>query len=151
MTKTLLTLSVLTAGLMAGLFAAFSYAVMPGLGKTNDDAFVDSMRGINKAILNPVFGILFGGALVLLVASLIALRHDVQARPWVAVAVGLYVLTLLVTMGVNVPLNDRLESGSGSADSLRTAFENRWVAWNAVRALLSTGSFAAVTVALLRL
>jgi uncharacterized membrane protein len=148
MTKALLTLSVVTVGLMAGLFAAFGYAVMPGLRRTSDATFVDSMRGINQAILNPVFGILFGGALVLLIASLVALRHDTGARPWVVVALALYVLTLVVTMVVNVPLNDRLEAGTGSAETLRAAFESRWVAWNVVRALLSTGSLAAVAVAL---
>ncbi|MEV4119690.1 anthrone oxygenase family protein [Micromonospora sp. NPDC049645] len=151
MAKTLLTLSVLATGLMAGLFSAFSYAVMPGLRNTDDVAFVSSMRGINKAILVPIFGILFGGALILLAASLIALRHNAGVRPWVALALLLYVLTLLVTMAVNVPLNNGLETGSGSAESLREAFESRWVGWNAIRALLNTGAFAAAAVALLRL
>jgi uncharacterized membrane protein len=149
MTKTLLTLSVVTAGLMAGLFAAFGYAVMPGLRRTGDAAFVGSMRGINQAILNPVFGVLFGGTLVLLVASAVAVRHDGAARGWVLLGLVLYVATLAVTLEVNVPLNNRLEAGSGSPKALRLAFENRWVAWNIVRAVLSTGSFAAITVALL--
>jgi uncharacterized membrane protein len=149
MTKTLLALSVVTAGLMAGLFAAFGYAVMPGLRRTGDAAFVGSMRGINQAILNPVFGLLFGGALILLIASAIAVRNDGAARGWVLIALVLYVATLGVTLGVNVPLNNRLEAGSGSPEALRLAFENRWVTWNVVRAVLSTGSFAAVTVALL--
>jgi uncharacterized membrane protein len=42
-----------TTGLMAGLFAAFSYAVMPGLARTDDATFVRSMQRINVAILNP--------------------------------------------------------------------------------------------------
>lgn len=112
MTKTLLTLSVVTTGLMAGLFAAFAYAVMPGLRRTGDVAFVSAMRGINQAILNPVFGVLFGGALVLLAAALVVSRDEPGVRGWVALALVLYVATLVVTVAVNVPLNDRLEAGA---------------------------------------
>ena len=53
-----------TTGLMAGLFAAFSYAVMPGLGRAGDAAFVEGMQKINVAILNGWFGICFGGAVL---------------------------------------------------------------------------------------
>jgi uncharacterized membrane protein len=69
-----------TAGLMAGLFAAFSYAVMPGLGRASDLAFVDGMQRINVAILNGWFGICFGGAL--LFSVLAAVREQFEAA-WV--------------------------------------------------------------------
>ncbi len=81
MTRTLLTLSVIAVGLMAGLFAAFSYAVMPGLRRTDDDTFVRAMRAINEAILNPVFGVIFAGALVLLTASVVALSRRRPRSP----------------------------------------------------------------------
>ncbi len=45
----------LTTGLMAGLFAAFSYAVMPGLGGSSDRTFVEGMQKINASILNGWF------------------------------------------------------------------------------------------------
>ena len=54
----------ITNGLMAGLFAAYSYAVMPGLGRTDDRTFVEAMQQTNAAILNGWFGICFGGALL---------------------------------------------------------------------------------------
>ena len=57
----LATATVLT-GLSAGLFVTFSYAVMPGLRRTGDATFVQAMRAINSAILNPVFALVFGGA-----------------------------------------------------------------------------------------
>jgi uncharacterized membrane protein len=125
----------ITTGLVAGLFAAFSYAVMPGLAGTDDATFVSSMQRINTAILNPVFGLLFGGALVL------HLRRA-PVLPWVVAGVVLYVLVLVVTMALNVPLNDRLEA-AGSADpgAARAAFEDVWVRWNVVRSVLSVASF----------
>jgi len=150
MTETLLILSAVSVGLMAGLFAAFSYAVMPGLRKISAEAFVSSMRGINRAILNPVFGIIFGGGLVLLAASLITFRSDNAVRSWIVVALLLYVLTIIITIAFNVPLNNRLEKGQGSSQALRSAFESRWVVWNILRAATSTGAFAAISIALLR-
>src|SRR5688500_18647381 len=44
--------AVVMTGLMAGLFASFAYAVMPGLAKVNDRAFIDSMQRMNVAIVN---------------------------------------------------------------------------------------------------
>ena len=79
-----------TAGLMAGLFAAFSYAIMPGLAKASDLAFVDGMQRINVAILNGWFGICFGGALLFSVlAGVLHLGADRRSvLPWV-LAIGL--------------------------------------------------------------
>ena len=69
-----------TAGLMAGLFAAFSYAIMPGLGKASDLAFVDGMQRINVAILNGWFGICFGGALLFSVLAAVLHAGAAGAR-----------------------------------------------------------------------
>jgi uncharacterized membrane protein len=54
----------------------------------------------------------------------------------------LYVLVLVVTMALNVPLNDRLDA-AGSADpaAARAAFEDVWVRWNVVRSVLSVAAF----------
>ncbi len=59
----------ITNGLMAGLFAAYSYAVMPGLARAGDRTFVEAMQQTNAAILNGWFGICFGGALVFALAA----------------------------------------------------------------------------------
>ncbi len=56
---------------------------------------------------------------------------------WVALAVALYVVTLLVTAIVNVPLNNLLDSTEPVEDA-RALFEKRWVRWNAVRTVLCT-------------
>lgn len=37
-------------GLMAGLFAVFAYAVMPGLGRTDDRTFVGAFQSIDRAL-----------------------------------------------------------------------------------------------------
>ena len=103
--------ALVTTGLMAGVYLAFSIAVLPGLARGDEATFVVAMRGMNAAILNPVFAVVFGGPLVLDVLAL-ATRLPAGHREGsveVAAALGLYVVTLVVTAVVNVPLNDRLD------------------------------------------
>ena len=143
-----LTGAVVTNGLMAGLFAAYSYAVMPGLGRTDDRTFVAAMQQTNAAILNGWFGVCFGGAVLL--AAVAAVLH--RGRPglgWIVAGLVLYVAVLGVTFAVNVPLNDAL-AAAGDVDpaGARARFEGAWVRWNVVRAVLSTGAFGCLVGAL---
>jgi uncharacterized membrane protein len=140
-----------TTGLMAGLFAAFSYAVMPGLGKAGDAAFVEGMQKINVAILNGWFGLCFGGAVLFSIAAAI-LHVSVDRRsvlPWIVAGLAFYLLTLVVTAAVNVPLNDKLAAaGTTDPHAAREAFEAVWVRWNVVRTATCTLGFACLSWAL---
>ncbi|MGZ8178522.1 anthrone oxygenase family protein [Williamsia sp. SKLECPSW1] len=144
----LLVASVLCSGLVAGLFAAFSYSVMPGLHRADDRTFVVAMQRINVAILNPVFLVLFFGGSVLALAAWWTLRAD-RLGPWALAAAVLYLIGVIVTVALNVPLNDRLASaGLDDPASARRAFESSWVAWNLVRTALHTAAFAVVVLGL---
>jgi uncharacterized membrane protein len=140
--------AVITNGLTAGLFAAYSYAVMPGLGRADDRTFVEAMQRTNAAILNGWFGLCFGGAVVFSVLAVVLHR----GRPgwgWIVAGLVLYVAVLVVTFRVNVPLNDALAAaGDGDPAAARAAFEGAWVRWNVVRAVLSTGAFGCLVGAL---
>src|SRR3954447_7579276 len=107
----LLLTGTVTTGLMAGLFAAFAYSVMPGLHRGSDRSFVEAMQNINRAILNGWFMFCFLGSLVFLVgAAVLAWRgHGRPALPWIVAALVLYLVMFLVTSGVNVPLNNTLD------------------------------------------
>lgn len=136
-----------TTGLMAGLFAAFSYAVMPGLGRTDDATFVQSMQRINVAILNGWFGICFVGALVFTTVAVLAHR----GRPglgWIIAGLALYAAVLVVTFAVNVPLNNRLNAATVDLAAAREAFERTWVRWNVVRTVLCTAALGCLCWAL---
>ena len=133
---------------MAGLYLAFSIAVLPGIARSDDNTFgVAAMRGMNAAILNPVFGLVFGGPLVLGVVAVATRLPDEEGIGWTAGALVLYVATLVITGVVNVPLNNRPRSTEPS-DAARNLFEQRWVRWNVVRTVLCIGSFAAFALAL---
>lgn len=150
-----LLLATLTTGLMAGLFFAFSYAVMPGLARAEDRTFVDAMQRINVAIVNGWFLVCFLGAL-----GFTALAAAFQLAParrgvllWVVAALVLYAAVLVITGRLNIPLNNQLDA-AGPIDQItdvaavRARFETTWVRWNVVRAATSTAAFGCLVWAL---
>jgi uncharacterized membrane protein len=140
-----------TAGVMAGLYAAFFFAVMPGLKRIDDAAFAAAMRAINVAIINGWFAVCFVGTPVLaaLAAVLHLGAHDRDALPWIIAGLVLYLATMGVTGVVNVPLNNALAASGDDVQAARSAFEARWVRFNTIRAGLGTAALACLCVALL--
>jgi len=144
-----------TTGLMAGLFCAFAYSVMPGLGKADDRTFVEAMQRINVAILNGWFGVIFAGALVTSIAAVVLHLRDSgrPALPWIVAGLVLYVAVLVVTFAVNVPLNNELAAAGtldriGDLAAVRERFEATWVRWNIIRAAASIAAFGCLSWAL---
>ncbi|MEU0029957.1 anthrone oxygenase family protein [Streptomyces sp. NPDC006335] len=123
-------------GLIAGAFYVFACAVMPALGRSDDRVYVQVMRDINEVIQNPVFFLSFLGAPLLTAVAAWQARGRAHRR-WVWAALAASVLAFLVTVVFNVPLNDDLAS-DGDPGALREEFEDPWVAWNVVRAVLLT-------------
>lgn len=151
MNETVTVVAIVLSGLFAGLFATFSYAVMPGLRRTDDATFARAMREINVAILNPALGVVFGGSILASIAAAVLGFDDERARWWLVVGAVLVLAAGAVTMGVNVPMNDRLLAGVDAGDphaSVREAFEAPWVRWNLIRTVLSIAGFTALVVAL---
>jgi len=151
---TTLIAATITTGLVAGLFYAYACSVMPGLRRTDDRTFVDTMRQINEAILNGWFAVIFVGA-PLLTAAATALHLPAAGRtllPWLLAAAILNTAMIAITLGVNVPLNNNLAADNphrAAPAAIRTAFEAKWVRWNIARAATSTAAFALLTWALL--
>ena len=123
-------------GLIAGAFYVFACAVMPGLARSDDRVFVEVMRNINDVIQNPVFFLGFMGAPALSAVS----AWQARGRPyrgWVWAGLAAYALAFLVTVAFNIPLNDDL-ARTADVGVARERFEDAWVGWNVVRAVLST-------------
>jgi uncharacterized membrane protein len=154
----LLVATTVATGLLAGFFYSYACSVMPGLARADDRTLVDGMQQINEAILNPVFFLTFMGAPALNLATWLVLRrtrrrdvrsHDDEAVRWILVGLGLSLLGFVVTMALNVPLNDDLAAAGDPARiadiaKVRDDFLAPWVAWNIVRAVAITGSFVAL-------
>jgi len=147
--------AVMTLGVVAGVFQIYAYAIMPGLGRTDDRTFVGAFQRIDGAIINPWFMFSFFGALVFTgLASALHLSEDLRpVLPWTAAAFVLYLVVIVITLAINVPLNDEIKA-AGDPDQIDVAAvrerfdEGKWVGWNLVRTLLSTTAFGCVAWAL---
>jgi uncharacterized membrane protein len=149
--QVVLVAALIAAGLIAGLFYAYACSVMPGLARGDDKTFIEGMRGINVAIINPVFMLTFLGAPLLAgVAVVLHLRSDLRsALPWVIAGFVLLVAMLVITGALNIPLNNALMNGKDNYAELRAMFETSWVRWNVVRAVVSTAGFGCLVAAAL--
>ncbi len=144
-----LTVGTVLTGLMAGLFFAFACAVTLALKTVDDRTYVDVMQRINRAIQNGAFGLcLFGAALLPAVGAGLAVGAGrLPVALWAAAGWVCYLLVLVVTFGVNIPLNNRL-AGAGSArlpadpGLPRRLFERRWNRSNGIRTLLCLAALA---------
>ncbi|MFW6869450.1 DUF1772 domain-containing protein [Nocardioides sp. CPCC 206347] len=140
--NTALVTGTVAAGLIAGIFFCFSTAVMPGLAGTDDRTFVHAMQEINKAILNPVFLLLF----VAPIPALAVAAFTGPSRIWVIAALALYVVCFGITMAGNVPLNDALLA-VGQTDApttlkaAREAFEDPWNRLHLIRTVALVAAF----------
>ena len=155
LSSAVLAAAVLTMGLMAGVFGIFSHTIMPGLRHTDDRTFVGAFQSIDRAIINPWFMAAFFGALVFTgLAALLHLSGDKRnVLPWIGTAFVLYLIAVVITVAVNVPLNDALKAAGdpariGDLPAVRRHFdEARWSAWNHVRTLTCTAAFGCLVAA----
>jgi uncharacterized membrane protein len=144
----------MTMGLVAGVFALYAHTIMPGLKKTDDRTFVAAFQSIDRAIVNPWFMLTaFVGALVLTAAAAVTNLGE-DAFGWVVAALALYAVAVVITIAVNVPLNDAIKAAGDPARihdvaAVRERFhETRWAAWNLVRVVTSTAAFGCLAWAL---
>lgn len=146
---TVLVIATIAAGLLAGLFYAYTVSVMPGLARGDDRTFVEGMRGINVAIQNGWFMLTFLGApLLAVVAGLLYLRSG-AALWWIAAGFACLLAMLVITGVVHIPMNDALDTGRDSYAQLRARFEGPWVRWNVVRTAVSIAGFGCLLGAVL--
>jgi uncharacterized membrane protein len=143
----------IAAGLMAGVFGLYANTIMRGLGRTDDRTFVGAFQAIDRAIINPLFLSTFFGALVLSGAAAVLHLGD-DGLALIVVAFALYLVGLVITLAVNVPLNDAIKA-AGDPDAIddlagvrRRFDEARWNRWNLVRVLVVTAAFACLASAL---
>ena len=148
--------AVIGCGLMAGLFFAFSVAVMRGLGRVPAAHGMAAMQSINVAILNPIFLTVFLGTaavcLFVLVSSLLRWQ-EAGALLFVAGAALYLVGAFLTTVVVNVPMNQALAATTPTdpqAAGRWAEYLTKWTAWNHVRMLASLAAATALMLALCR-
>lgn len=154
-----LIIATLMVGLMAGVMALYANTLMPGLGRTDDRTFIGAFQAIDTRIINPLFLMTFFGALVFTaLAAVLHLDEEVRSPlPWIVVAGALYLATVVITLRINVPLNDGIKAAgspnqiSDLAEVRKKFSEGKWARWNLVRVVATTTAFGCLTWALVLL
>jgi len=138
--ETVLTLAAaLGAGLIAGVFFAFSSFIMPALSARPAPESVAAMQSINVKVLNRSFlGTFFGTAALSLGLVVLAWVGGREAGAWARLlGSGLYLVgTFGVTVVCNVPRNDALaaiDPDGPEAARAWASYDPAWTAWNTVR------------------
>jgi uncharacterized membrane protein len=161
-TKTiLLFIAAVSTSLIGGVFYAFTCAVLPGLGRLSDQAYLSAMQAINRAIQNPLFFATFMGTLFLLPTA--TYLHYTQAGLsgrffWLLAGTVLYAAGVFgITVFGNVPLNEWLDKidlsamDSGQMAEIRRRYEGPWNSLHTIRTFASAIVIALVTLACLSL
>lgn len=150
---------VLLTGLSAGLCFTWLNAITPGIGRLDDLGYLMSFQQMNRAIINPMFLIVFFGPFFLGFTDLYLLRKASSETLWLfIIAIAIYFLgVVLVTIFGNVPLNNILESTELSFATpkdlkvLRGLFEVKWNHLHLIRTLSATVSFLLLIINLIQI
>jgi uncharacterized membrane protein len=110
---------------------------------------------MDRAIINPLFLVVFVGELAItVIAAAVHLGGESRsAVPWILAAAVLYLMVFVITVRVNVPLNDAIKAAGDpeqlDAAEVREQFsESTWVRWNVIRTALTTAALACLAIAL---
>jgi uncharacterized membrane protein len=146
-------ISVIGAGLVGGVFLAFSSFVMAALGRLTPEQGIAAMQSINVTVINPLFLGLFmgiGGINLLLIVFGLTRWQEPGMLFLLAGAVFYVIGTIAVTMIFNVPLNDALVAADPASTQGASLWQNylvNWTMWNHVRTIAATLSAIAFTLA----
>jgi uncharacterized membrane protein len=133
----------LGAGLVGGVFFAFSTFVMKALAELRAGQGVAAMQRINVVVLNPLFlGVFIGTAVFAAVCVLAGFFPWGTARSVLLLVAGLSYLvgSFGVTAVFNIPRNERLarlDAESADASSYWPVYVREWLFWNHVRTAAS--------------
>jgi uncharacterized membrane protein len=139
LTQVLLWIAAVSAGLMAGIYFAFSSFIMRSLDRLDAANAVDAMNTINEVILRSWFMPLFFGTslLYLLLAVLALFGWSDPNAPLLLTAGSTYFWGMfLCTIIFNVPLNNRLaKAKEGDIDKIQiwSHYYKYWTRWNHLR------------------
>lgn len=142
------------AGLVGGVFFAFSTFVMKALAQLPPEQGVAAMQRINVVVMNPLFlGLFVGTALLGGIAATDALLSWGSLRSALLLAAGAaYVVgSFGVTAACNVPRNERLarlQPGTAEGQDYWPVYLREWLRWNHVRTAASAAAALAATASL---
>jgi uncharacterized membrane protein len=137
--------SLVLTGAIFGFFYAWACSTMWGLDAADPRVAIAAMQEMNASVRNAVFfPAFFLTPVALAITSLLAWRaHRRRAAGYFLIAAAVYLVGgLILTMAVNVPMNEDLASTAvpASLEQARQVWDDysgRWQVWNTVRTVCS--------------
>jgi uncharacterized membrane protein len=142
------------AGVVGGVFYAFSTFVMPGLGRLSAAEGIASMQAINVEAERPgLLSALLGTALASLALVVVGvLRLGEPEAAYLLIGSGLYLVQMVVTIAYHVPRNNalgRVDPKAADAADTWARYLREWTVWNHVRTVTCIAGAVVLTLALL--
>jgi uncharacterized membrane protein len=143
------------AGLIGGVFFAFSGFVLAALRQLPAAQGIGAMQAVNRtAVTPPLMLALFGTAILSVVVGIWSLRSwGEPAAPWALAGCLAYLATIVITIAANVPLNNQLAGLNPEASGARAqwaSFLTHWTVWNHLRGAAAVAGGLCFVIALIR-
>jgi uncharacterized membrane protein len=137
--------SLVFSGAIFGFFYAWVCSTMWGLDQAEPSVAIAAMQAMNASVRNATFApAFFATPVVLLLTAVVArLAHRYRAATFFGLAALVYFFGgLVLTMSINVPMNEALATvvipqDSAEAARIWAAYSAPWQVWNTVRTLAS--------------
>lgn len=138
-------LSLMLSGAIFGFFYAWVCSTMWGLDAADPVVAMEAMKAMNASVRNAVFApAFFGTSPVLILTALLAFVKGLRGAAAVfALAACVYLVGgQVLTLSVNVPMNEALAAANTPADRSEAAriwqeYSQPWQFWNVVRTVAS--------------
>lgn len=149
LTYAMIFLSLTLSAAIFGFFFAWVCSTMWGLDAADPRVAISAMQAMNASVRNAVFAPAFFGTpfALAVVAGLLLIRHHRRsAAAFAAAAILYFCLGLVLTMSVNVPMNEALAAIAvpddvESARAIWQDYSGPWQIWNQIRTVASGGAF----------
>lgn len=150
--------TIILTGLTAGLCFTWTNAVTPGIGRLDDLGYLQAFQEMNRAIINPLFLVVFFGPFLAHIANIYLHRSQPNTVFWMLFAAGIVYVAgvVVITLFGNVPLNEILDktdlqvSSPKQLKELRNLFETKWNRLHLIRTVTSILSFLLLILSLLQ-
>ncbi|WP_417681362.1 DUF1772 domain-containing protein [Roseibium sp.] len=148
-TKAMILVSLTLSAAIFGFFYAWVCSTMWGLDAADPRVAIQAMQAMNASVRNFVFAPAFFGTPVALALTAFLLMREGNGRSAAAfaLAAGVYfALGLLLTMRINVPMNEALAlitvpDDVESARAIWQDYSDPWQFWNQIRTITSGVAF----------
>ena len=156
-TKATLAISMLLSAAIFGFFYAWVCSTMWGLDAADPRTSIAAMQAMNASVRNLVFfPAFFLTPIALIASSLMLWRLSLNrgAAWFAAAAVTYFCFGLMLTLSINVPMNEALALKEvpervADAKAIWSDYSTTWQLWNLTRTLASGASFLMAVLGLL--